>query len=202
MPLMDKLFKRVRVFLLQPKETWGVIREESASVAELMVNYAAPLALIPVIARLVNLVFVGIQLPGGHITRAPILDALFGGVVSYIFHLAGLLAGVWVINWLAPYCESKPDLRGAAQIVIYAMTPVWLLGVCAISPVLGLLQIFGLYGIYLVYLGLPIVMGTPPERVPWFTLLLGILSLAIGLVFNTVVDSAVYGPIIIRMMVY
>jgi len=199
---MNKLFERVKALLLKPRKTWGVIKGEPAGVAELMVNYAAPLALIPVVARVINLALIGFQLPGGHITRAPLLDALFGGVVSFIFHLAGLLAGVWVVNWLAPYCESKPDLKGAAQIVLYSMTPVWILGVCAISPILGLLQFFGLYGIYLAYLGLPVIIGTPPERVPWFTLLLFITSLAIGLVFNVVVDSAVYGPIIIRMMVY
>jgi hypothetical protein len=199
---MNTLFERIKALLLKPRETWAIIKSEPAGLAELMVNYAAPLALIPVVARVINLALIGFQLPGGHISRAPLLDALFGGVVSFLFNLAGLLAAIWVVNWLAPYCESKPDLKGAAQLVLYSMTPVWLLGACAVSPILGLLQVFGLYGIYLAYLGLPIIIGTPQERVAWFTTLLFITSLAIGLVFNVVVDSAVYGPIIIRMMVY
>lgn len=198
---MKEVFVRARKIILKPRETWQVIKGETVSVQELFINYAAPLALIPAVAALIGLSVIGIRMPAGHIARAPFMEALVGGVLGYIFGLLGLLAGGWAVNFLAPYLNSKADFNAAVKLLIYSMTPVWLVGVFSIFPGLGLLQIFGIYGIYLLYLGLPILMETPPGKVTWYTILVVIAGILISLILNVLVGGAVYGPMFMRMMV-
>ncbi|MBN3033007.1 MAG: YIP1 family protein [Candidatus Saganbacteria bacterium] len=197
---MKEILARARQIILQPKETWRAVKAEHSTVPELFINYAAPLALIPAVATLIGLSLVGMMMPTGHVARAHFTEALAGGVLGYVFHLLGLLAGAWVVSFLSPYFESRSDLLSAVKLVLYSMTPVWLIGVVAIFPSLGLLQIFGLYSVYLLYTGLPVVMETSPDQALWYTVAIMIAALVISLALSIIVGGAVYGPMFIRMM--
>jgi len=197
---MKAILERARDIILKPKGTWRIIKDETSSVQEIFINYAAPLALIPAVATIIGLSIVGIRVPAGHIARAPFMESLAGGVLGYVFHLLGLLAGAWAVNFLAPYFNSKSDLNSAAKLVVYSMTPIWLIGIFSILPGLGILQIFGLYGIYLIYLGLPLLIETPPEKVLWYTTVIVLAAMLISLILTILVGGAVYGPMFMRMM--
>lgn len=197
---MKEIFTRAREIILKPRETWQVIKAETVSVQDLFINYAAPLALVPAVAALIGLSVVGIRMPAGHIARAPFMEALVGSVLGYVFGLLGLLAGAWAVNFLAPYFDSKADFNAAIKLVVFSMTPIWLVGVFSVLPGLGLLQIFGVYGIYLLYLGLPILMETSPEKAFWYTALIVIGAILISLVLNILVGGAFYGPMFMRML--
>lgn len=131
---MKEIFERAKKMILSPKETWQAVKGETASIQGLFINYAAPLALIPTVATLIGLSIVGIRMPAGHVARAPFTEALTGSVVGYSFHLLSLLAGAWVVNFLAPHFNSKPDMNAAVKLVVYSMTPVWLLGIFSLVP--------------------------------------------------------------------
>jgi len=50
--------------------------------------------------------------------------------------------------------------------VAYASTPVWIAGVFNLVPMLAFLIIFAaLYSVYLFYLGVPVLMKTPQDKV-------------------------------------
>ena len=197
---MKEIFERARALISKPVETWQAIKSEKVSVQDLFINYAAPLALIPAVSGLIGLSIVGVRMPTGILVRAPFMEALAGAVLGYIFHLLGILAGIWLVNLLAPYFKSRPDFNSAAKLVIYSMTPVWLLGVISIIPGLGVLQILGLYAIYLLYLGLPVLMETPREKAIIYTVLIMVAWLLVSLVLTIIVGGAVYGPLYMRMM--
>jgi Yip1 domain len=197
---MKEIFRRAKQIIFKPKETWRAIKDEPGTVQELFINYAAPLALVPALATLIGLSIVGVKLPSGQMARAPFMEALTGGVLGYVFNLLGLLAAAWAVNFLSPYFESKSDFFSAVKLVVYAMTPIWLLGVLAVLPSLGLLQIFGLYSAYLIYTGLPIILETQPAQAAWYTTLIMIATIFISLVLSVVVGGAVYGPMLMRMM--
>ena len=197
---MKEIFARAKQIILKPKETWQTIKGEPGTVQELFINYAAPLALVPALATLISLSIVGVKLPGGQLARAPFMEALTGGVLVYVFNLLGLLAAAWAVDFLSPYFESKTDFFLAAKLVVYSMTPVWLLGIFSAWPKLGLFQIFGLYSVYLLYAGLPVILDTQPERAAWYTALIVIAAIFISLVLSVVVGGAVYGPMLMRMM--
>jgi hypothetical protein len=197
---MKEIFERAKKMILSPKETWQAVKGEATTIQGLFINYAAPLALIPTVATLIGLSIVGIRMPAGHIARAPFTEALTASVVSYVFHLLGLLAGAWVVNLLAPHFNSKPDMNAAVKLVVYSMSPVWLLGIFSLVPGFGILQVFGLYGIYLVFLGLPTLMETPIERTLWYTVIIVISAMLISLIMTILVGGAFYGPMFLRMM--
>lgn len=197
---MDGILERARKIILSPIETWKKINLESSSIQDLMLNYAAPLALIPAVAYLIGLSIVGIPLPSGHLARANFIEALAAGVVGYIFHLLGLLAGAWTISMLSPYFNSKSDYYAALKVVVFSMTPIWLLGIFSAFPVLGILQVLGVYGIYLLYHGFQIVLETPRDKVWFFIIFSMIASILISLLLTIVVGSSVYGPIYMRML--
>ncbi len=197
---MNAIFERAKAVVFQPKETWPLIKSENQTIQELIINYAAPLALIPAVASLIGLSIVGVRIPIGVVARAPFVEALVGSVLGYIFQLIGLVAAAWVINLLAQYFNAKSDLTMAAKVVVYSMTPIWVLGVLSVFPGLGVLQIFGLYGIYLLYLGLQILLETPADKLVLYTTLVIIASLFINIILSIIVGGAVYGPMFMRMM--
>lgn len=197
---MKDILKRAWEIITRPKAAWNGIKSETYSAQELILNYAAPLALIPAVATLIGLSLVGIRMPAGHLARAPFFDALVSGVLSYVFQLVSLLVGAWIVNLLAPYFNSKPDFNSALKLVVYTMTPIWLLGALNVLPGLGLLQVFGLYAFYLLYVGIPVLMETPPEKILWFTVAIVIASLFVSIFFSAILGGAFYGPMFIKMM--
>jgi hypothetical protein len=195
-----KILERARDIILNPRVTWQAVKEETVELKQLFVNYAAPLALIPVVSSLIGMTIIGIRMPAGSVIRAPFIGALFGGLVGYILHLAGLLVGGWLVKTLAPFFSSKPDFNSAMKVVVYSMTPVWLAGVFSLIPGLGILSLLGLYGIYLLVLGLPVVMETPSEKVALYTISILAVGLVISLVLSGIIVGTIYGPMYMRMM--
>jgi hypothetical protein len=54
----------------------------------------------------------------------------------------------------------------ALKLVVYSMTPVWVAGVLNLIPALAPLGIIAaLYSVYIFYLGLPVMMETPADKV-------------------------------------
>ena len=193
---MKEIFDRVKQIIISPKETWQIIKGENPSIQELFINYAAPLALIPAVAALIGITIIGVRMPSGSIVRAPFMEALTSELVGFIFQLLGILFAGWIVTLLAPYFNSRSDFNTATKLVVYSMTPIWLVGVLSLIPSLGILEILGLYGVYLLYLGLPVLLDTPKERAIWYTTLIIITAFIIQFILT----AAVYGPMLLRMM--
>jgi hypothetical protein len=86
-------------------------------------------------------------------------------VLYYILSLVGIYVTAYIADALAPSFGSKKDLTGAMKAVVYSYTPVWIVSVLNIIPGLGVIVfVAGLYSLYLLYLGLPLMMETPPEK--------------------------------------
>lgn len=194
------IVERVKDIIMKPKDTWPVIKGESVEIKQLIINYAAPLALIPAVSGLIGMTLVGIRLPAGNLVRAPFITSLLGGIVGYVLGLAGILLGAWVIKFLAPYFSSKADLTLAAKLVVYSATPFWLVGIFSAVPGLGVLSIIGLYGVYLLVLGLPVLLETPPNKVVLYTISILVVGFVVSMVLNLVVAGLFFGPMYMKMM--
>jgi hypothetical protein len=195
-----KVWDRARDLIIDPRLTWQTISGENIPARQLFFNYAAVLSLIPAICGLVGLTIVGLRMPSGNLVRAPFLYALVGGVIGYVLNLAGLWVGAWAIKTLAPVFNSKASLESALILIIYAMTPFWVVGVLQLLPFMGFLSLLGFYGIYLLVLGLPVIMGTPQEKILWYTLAILGAGLVISFILSMISVGAIYGPMYMRMM--
>ena len=97
-----------------------------------------------------------------------------------------------IIDGLAPTFSGQKNQENAMKLAVYSMTPAWLAGVFALIPGLGFLRLLALlYGVYVFWLGLPILMKPPQDR-------LGPYALAVilcGIVLSFVV-RAIVGPVV------
>jgi hypothetical protein len=159
------IVERVKKILITPKTEWKTIKDEENSIKELFVGYVIILAAIPAIASFIGISIIGINI-GFMRLRIPLSAALASSIVNYIFSIAAVFIAGFVINSLAPTFNSKQDSIKAMKLVIYSFTPAWVAGVVNIIPPLAILGILvSLYGVYILYLGIPLLMETPQEKV-------------------------------------
>lgn len=122
------------------------------------------LAAIPAIANLIGYSLIGMTYMGISF-RMPFVNTLFYSIMTYIFTLVGIIVVAFIINALAPQFSSQADMVNAVKLVVYSYTPMWIASILFIIPMLSVLVLIAsLYGLYLFYVGLPILMDTPPEK--------------------------------------
>jgi hypothetical protein len=148
------LVERVKAILLTPKTEWPVIATEPGDPGYLFPNYVAILAAIPAVCGFIGSVIVG----------APIIAALFGALIKYVLTFVVLYIVALIVDALAPTFGGQKNFSQALKVTAYSYTPSWLAGVFLLIPGLRFLAILGLYGLYLLYLGLPPLMKSPPEK--------------------------------------
>jgi len=194
------IFDRAREIIMNPRVTWQAIKGEAIDLKQVFLNYAAPLALIPAVSSLIGISLFGLRMPAGHLIRAPFFESLLVSVLTYAVSLLAIYITGYIIYGLAPYFGSKADLNLAMKLVIYSATPFWLAGIFSILPGLGILSILGLYGVYLMVVGLPELLGTPPDKVIWYTAAIIISLIVVNFILSTVIVASVFGPMYMRMM--
>ncbi len=186
------LVSRVTNIVLKPKEEWPVIAEEKETVQSLYSNVILLLAAIgPVCTALNSMVFGQWLWFGAHVRTAfgAIIVAL---IVGYALTLAGVYITSFIVYKLAPNFGSEGDLPQAMKLVTYSYVPVWVAGVLHIVPFLGVLTIFvGLYGLYLAYLGLPVVMKTPQDKVAVYLIVVIVIGIVVSIIMGTITGAIV-----------
>ena len=162
----ESLIGRAKSLILRPVETWGVIDREPATVDGLYRSWAVPLAAVPAVCRAASdLMFGGIHLFG--VRYQPSLAGTLGrAAVGYGLSLLSIYALALVVEALALPFGGVRSRTQALKLTAYSATAAWAAGVFLLLPqVGGLLAAFGgLYSLYLLYLGLPILMRSAPER--------------------------------------
>lgn len=160
------LQERVTRILTQPKGEWPVIEAETTDVAGLYRSYIALLAAIPAICGFIGMVVIGVTLPFVGRYRYTIAEGLRVEIFQYLGTLIACFVAAFIVSKLAPTFSSRENTVQALKLVAYANTPVWIAGVLNLIPMLSVLVIFAaLYAVYLFYLGVPVLMKTPQEKV-------------------------------------
>jgi len=187
------LFTRVKDVLFNPKNTWIKIKEDGAGFGQVLTGYAVPLAAIPAIFGMLGYTLVGQRYALGPVVgviRVPFIYALIWAIVTYILILVALYIEGIVINALAPSFSSKQNAVNAFKLAVYAYTPAFVAGILNIFPRLGILVfLISLYSVYLLYLGLPVMMETPKEKVIVYLIVTLIVMIIIYLVFGAIAGA-------------
>ena len=156
------LVHRVQNICLKPKQEWEVIAGETSSTADLLKNYALPLAAIGAVAGFIGLSFIGMSVPFLGTYRVPMVTGLVSGAVGLAIQLASVFVLGLIIDALAPKFGGEKNSAQALKVAVYSFTPGWAVSVVRILPSLGILAgLASLYGIYVLYLGLPRLMKSP-----------------------------------------
>ena len=184
------LVTRVTNILTKPKQEWEVIAGESATIAGLYSGYICILAAIPVVAMFIQISFLGTMLSFGSMSVG-ITAGLVTAILTYVLSLGGVYLSAFIIEKLAPSFQSQGDTVQALKLVAYAYTAAWVAGICNILPIIGIIGLLagGIYSIYLFYLGLPVIMRTPQDKVIVYMIVSAVVIFVIYVVIALIVGA-------------
>jgi hypothetical protein len=172
---------RIKGICLKPKDEWQVIAGETSTTADLLKNYALPLAAIGAVAGFIGRSLIGVSVMGMSF-RTPVATGLIGAAVGLAVSLAVAYIVSIIVSELAPKFGAEKNRSQALKVVVYSMTPGWVAGVLTIIPSLGILALVAMcYGIYILYLGLLNVMKSPQDKAVTYTVV--VVLCAFGLMF-------------------
>src|ERR1044072_7431152 len=147
------LVSRVKNILLDPQNESRMIDAEQDKPVDILKNYVAIVAAIPVLCG-----FIGASIIGAAGYRTGIFVGLMSAIIHYILALVGVYVIAFIIDALAPTFGGRKDFNGAFKVAAYSPTAAWVAGVFALLPILSVLTILGLYSLYLLYVGLPVLV--------------------------------------------
>ena len=154
--------------LSDPTSQWEKIREQYQSGSGNPVGHVLILALIPAISGYIGTTQVGWRIGVGEPIRITGDSAMSIAIIYYIALLVGIFSVGWVIHLLGKAYEVQKPLPLCIALAAYTATPLFLIGLMQVYPVLWLNMLMGLpalaYTVYLLYSGLPIMMEIPTER--------------------------------------
>lgn len=189
------LVDRVKNILLSPRTEWLVIDAEPATVASLYTGYIMPLAAIPVICQALGMSLFGVTIPfiGTHY-RTPMGSALTSAAILYVFSLVAVFVISLVVDGLAPTFGGTKNPVQALKVVAYSYTASWVGGVFSLLPALGIIGVlFGLYSLYLLFLGLPVLMKSPPDKAVGYTVVVVICAIIVTWLIFFVIAALGFG---------
>lgn len=183
---------RAKNILLSPRTEWVRIAAEPATPRQLFTGYAMILALLPAIGSIIGAALIGgIATPGASLGIGFVLVI---GVLGYLVGLAVLYAMGIIASSLAPSFDGRSDQVSGLKLVVYAATPVWVIGILNFIPALSFLLMlagFG-YAIYLIYLGATPVMAVPKTKAGGYAAVVVIIWFVINLVAGLIIGAVVF----------
>lgn len=182
-----RLMTRVTNILTKPKQEWPVIASETTSVASLFTGYIVILAAIPAIAGFIGSALLGALIAS--VLRIPLAAGLGGLILMYVLSLGGVYLAAFIIEKLAPTFQSQGTIVDALKLVAYSYTALWIAGICNLLPIIGVLGTLagGIYSIYLFYLGVPVIMKTPQDKVVAYIIASAVVIIVIYFVITIIV---------------
>ena len=182
------LLDRAKNTLLSPRSELQVIDAEPATVNSLYVGYIAPLVAIAVICRAIGMALVGTSMLGVHY-RMPITTAIIGAVVGFVVSLVMVYVGAFIVDALAPTFSGTKNMVQALKVVAFCATPVWVAGILNVVPAVGgpITLLALLYSLFLLYLALPVLMKSPVDKAPGYTVVVIIAGVIIGFIIGAIV---------------
>jgi len=150
-----------------PKEEWQTIEKRHESLTYSMVHILT-IALIPAICSYYAAAHIGWSIGAGDVIKLPQSSAVAMSVAMYTGLVAGVFALAYLIQWMAQTFDAKPDFTQSLELAAYTATPLLMVGLTALYPVLWFVAVAGLaalsYSVYLLYSGIPIMMNIPEEK--------------------------------------
>ena len=187
--------------LFRPKAEWRAIRDRRYGVARSLVTHTAVLALVPAVAGYIGTTRTGWRIGAGEAVRLTEASALRIAVLYYLAMLAATFSVAWVIHWMSRTYGARQPLGQCYVLATYTATPLFLVGVVQLQPILWLNFIVGLpvlgYTIFLFYSGVPAVMEIPQERGFLFSsavMAFGLVALVALLAVSVLLWSSGFGP--------
>jgi hypothetical protein len=188
--------------LTQPGREWERIREERCTVPKCYFNHVLILAALPAICGFIGTTQVGWRFGAGEPVMLTTQSALLIAVLFYLAMLVGVYIMGRLMHWMALNFGAEPTMDQCVVTAAYIATPLFLVGITALYPVLWINMLAGLvavgYTVYLLYTGIPIVMRVTKEQGFLFAsslLTVGLVMLVGMLAVTALLWGVGFGPV-------
>lgn len=150
-----------------PKDEWQTIEKRHESLMYSLVHILV-VALIPAICSYYAAAHIGWTIGVGDPIKISQSSAQLMAVSMYVALVSGVFALAYLIQWMAKTFDSNPNYVQSLELAAYTATPMLMVGIAALYPVLWFVALAGLaavsYSVYLLYSGVPIMMDIPEEK--------------------------------------
>lgn len=155
-------------YLFYPKKQWQAVSQASLNSLRTAALYVFIFAALPCLAWYHGTTEIGWRVADGELVRLTPESALKLVGAFYCAIILALWAIGYAIHWMAGTYGSITTFTKAYALAAYGATPLFIAGLFGFYPLLWLDLCVGIaavsWAVYLLYSGLPIVMGIPPER--------------------------------------
>lgn len=150
-----------------PKDEWQTIEKRHESLSYSLMHILT-ISLIPAICGYYAAAHIGWTIGVGEPIKISTSSAQIMAICMYFALVTGVFSLAYLIQWMAKTFDSKPTFVQALELAAYTSTPLLMVGVTALFPVLWFVALAGLvaiaYSVYLLYSGIPIMMNIPEEK--------------------------------------
>jgi len=161
------IIKHIFGLMYRPDREWQAISREEPNILTVMAHILV-MALIPAIAWFYGVTEIGWRVGAGEATRITV-DSMLIIIALFYLGILGALIGVGLlIHWMSVTYGARTSPAKAISLAAYTATPLFIGGILGFFPLLWLDLLLGTaagcYAVWLLYLGIPHMMGVPPER--------------------------------------
>ena len=176
------VLKHIWGLFVNPKREWVSIRNDECTVGKCYALHVMVLAAIPAISGFIGTTQFGWQIGVGDPVKLTLASAGMISIIYYFAMLVGVYAIGWMIHWMGKTYDADVPLAQCVVLAAYTATPLFLIGIMELYPVLWLNMVVGIvalaYTVFLLYSGVPIMMDISEDR----GFLFSSAVLAVGLV--------------------
>ena len=145
-----------------PRDEWQTIEKRHESLMYSLVHILT-VALIPAICGYYAVAHIGWTIGAGDPIKLTQESAMMMSVAMYFALIGGVFALAYLIHWMAKTFDSTPNFTQSLELAAYTATPLLMVGITALLPVLWFVVVAGIiamcYSVYLLYSGVPIMMN-------------------------------------------
>ncbi len=154
--------------LFNPSEEWKKIRDVECTVGKCFCGYVFIMAAIAPISGYFGTTMFGWEIGAREAIKLSPDSALIISVAYYFVMLVGVFSMGLMIHWMGKTYGAEQSLSRCIRLASFTATPLFLVGIVELFPILWLNFIIGLpalaYSVKLLYTGVPIMMEIEDER--------------------------------------
>lgn len=187
----------------RPEQQWRTIREQHCTITKCYCSHVLLLAALPVIAGFIGTTQIGWQIGAREVVKLTVPSAVAIALLSYVTILVAVFSIGWLIHWMGETYGARKPLAQCVALAAYTATPLFLVGMLWVYPVLWFNLLVGLpalaYTVYLLYVGVPIMMEVSQERGFLFAsavLAVGLVTLVAVLAITAILWGSGFEPVL------
>ena len=162
------MFKHVIGLFISPTKEWNEIHRKLQEGKCKITLLVLVMALIPPVSGFIGTTQFGWKIGTAHAVKLTYSSALPIAIAYYIAIVAGIFLMGIAIQWMGKTYIKNVEMPECVTLAAFVSTPLLLIGVFEIYPILWLNFLLGLaalgYAVYLLYSGLPILLDVPDGK--------------------------------------